>query len=66
MDLVDQKGSGRLGVVLGGSWVMSGWDKNDVARKGRCRSEIVLLVLEQVLVIWSGLGGFEWSRVGLE
>ena len=64
MDLVDQKGSGRLGVVLGGSCVMSGWDKNDVTRKGRGRSEIVMLVLEQVLVIWSGLGGFEMVQGG--
>ena len=52
-------------------WVMammiwSGWDKNEVTRRGRGGPGTVLLVLEYVLVMWSGLGGFDWFRVGFE
>ena len=46
--------------------IWSGWDKNEVAR--RCRGEpgTAVVVLNGVMVIWSSLGGFDWSRMGLE
>ena len=46
--------------------VWSSWDKNEVAMRGRSGPGTVMLALEYVLVIWSGIGGFSWSRVGPE
>ena len=52
-------------------WVMTmmiwcGWDENEVARRCHSGPGTMLLVMEYVLVIWSGLGGFDWSSVILE
>ena len=46
--------------------IWSGWNKNEVARRGRGGSGTVVVVLNRVMVIWSGLEGFDWFRVGLE
>ena len=46
--------------------IWSGWDKNEVAREGRSEPGTAVVVLDGVMVIWSSLGGFDWSMVGLE
>ena len=46
--------------------IWSGWDKNEVAKRGHSGPGTVVVVLDGVMVIWSSLRGFDWSRVGLE
>ena len=46
--------------------IWSGGDKNEVARRGRGEPETAVVVLNGVMVIWSSLGGVDWSRVSLE
>ena len=37
--------------------IWSGWNKNEVARRGRGGPGTRVVVLDEVIVIWSGLGG---------
>ena len=46
--------------------ILNGWDKYGVARKVRDWFGTVLVVLENVLVVCSSLGDFDWSRVVLD
>ena len=39
------------------------WDKYKVARQVICWLGTALAILENVLVVWSGLRDFDWSRV---
>ena len=39
--------------------IWSAWDKNEVARRGRGEPGTVMVVLDGVMVIWSGFGGFD-------
>ena len=46
--------------------VLNGQDKFGVTRKVRVWFGTVLVVLENILAVWSGPGDFDWSRVVLE
>ena len=39
--------------------IWSGWNKNEIARRGRGEPGTVVVVLDGVMVIWSGLREFE-------
>ena len=43
--------------------VLNKWDKYKVVRKVIGWLGTALVVLENVLVVWSGLRDFDWSRV---
>ena len=39
--------------------IWSGWDKNEVAKRGPGEPGTAVVVLDGVMVIWSSLGGFD-------
>ena len=43
--------------------IWSGWDEKEVARRGHGGPGTVVVVLNGVMVIWNGLGGFDWWMI---
>ena len=52
--------------LTGPLWVLNDWVKYKVASKVLGWRGTMLVVLENVLVVSSGLKDFDWSRVALE